>query len=104
MLRPIGAQCKQMLISVTTSASTSTALPAAGDTLRVVNTGSAAAYISVGTGTQTAAVPTSTAAVTGCPILPGTDVSFSIPSDSVQNISAIGASATTLVVQVGDGW
>ena len=105
MLRPISAQANQMLISVTSTASTSTALPNKGNTLRVVNTGSSTAYISVGSSDQTAAVPTSTAAATGCPVLAGVDVSFSIPDDSVQNISAItGSGTTSLIVQVGDGF
>lgn len=105
MIAPFSAQSKTMSISVTDSASGSVALPNTGNTLRVVNTGAATAYFSVGEGSQIATVPTITPVTTATPVLPSQDVPFSIPSGSVQNISAICDSGltTTLCLQVGEG-
>jgi flagellar capping protein FliD len=101
----ISSQCKSLPISVTASASTSTALPAKGNTIRIVNEGPNQAFISVGTGAQTATLPNATPTGTSTEVLAGSDVSFSLPSDSIQNISAICRASGTalLVVQVGEG-
>lgn len=102
---PFSAQSKTLKISVTNTASTSGALPGAGNTLRVVNEGSNTAFISVGTGAQAATVPdVSTPVATCTPILSGEDAVFSIPASSTLNISAITATSTaTLYVSVGEG-
>lgn len=121
MLRPINAQIKVLKVAVTTTASTSGALPAIGNTLRVVNDGPNTAFISVGTGSQTATVPATSNPVATCtPILAGEDASFTIANPQAApsgggssgnftaptalNISAITAVGTaTLYVSVGDG-
>lgn len=105
MLRPFPANAKTLPISATASASTSAALPAAGNTLRVVNEGPNDAFISVGSGTQIATLPNATPTATSTPVLAGSDVCFTIPADAVLNISAIcRASATAVLdVAVGDG-
>ena len=106
---PVDANC--FSISVTNTASTSQALGNAGDSIRFVNEGTAIVYVSVGTGAQTATVPVAGVASktrTCTPILPSTDVSFSLASyagGATLNISAIAAVAgpTLLNVQVGQG-
>lgn len=101
---PFGAQCLTLPISVTSTASTSAALPATGNTLRVVNEGPNVAFISVGTGAQTATLPNATVTATSTPVYPG-DTSLGIPMLAGQQISAVtrvGATAT-LSVQVGEG-
>lgn len=102
---PFSAQSKTLPISVTSSASTSTALPGQGDTLRVVNEGPNVAFISVGAGSQTATLPNATPTATSTTILPGEDCSFTIPNDAVYNISAIcrATGTATLDVSVGEG-
>lgn len=99
------ANAKALPISVTTSASASVALPAQGNTVRIVSeSGSGDAFISIGTGAQVATLPNSTPTGTSTPVLGGSDVSFTIPSDQVYNISAICRTGTaTLDVQVGEG-
>lgn len=105
-LNPISAQCLTKPITVTSSASTSTALPAVGNTLRVVNEGPNVAFISVGTGTQTATLPNATATATSFPVVVG-DSSFTIANDGTTalNISAVcrASQTATLVVSVGEG-
>lgn len=106
---PISAQVKTLPISVTSTASTSVALPGVGNTLRVVNEGPNVAFISVGTSTQTATLPNATPTATSTPVLAGSDVVFSIasnPGDSTPlNISAIcrAGGTATLDVAVGNG-
>lgn len=117
-LIPFSAQAKTLPISVTDTASTSTALPSVGNTIRCVNEGTNACFISVGTGTQTATLPNATPTATSTPVLPGEDAVFSIPdvkatnnanssltAPTPLNISAICRSGltTTLLVQVGEG-
>lgn len=107
------ARTSAISVSVTSTASTSTALPGAGEIVRLVNEGPNACYVSIGTGTQTATVPSGTAAATCTPVLPGSDIIFSIPapptpasgSPTPLNISAICRSSqtATLIVQVGRG-
>lgn len=102
---PFQVATKTLPITVTAAASTSAALPAQGSVLRVVNEGPNVAFISVGSGTQTATLPNATPTATSMPILPGEDASFSLPSDAIYNISAIcrAAGTATLDVQVGEG-
>ncbi len=102
---PFTATSKTLPISVTATASSSTALPGQGNTLRIVNEGPNVAFVSIGAGAQTAVLPNSTPTATSTPILSGTDVSFTIPNDQVYNISAIcRANSTALLdVQVGEG-
>ncbi len=97
-------------ISVTATASTSVALPDSGSYVRIVNEGPNAAFVSIGSGTQTATLPNATSTRTSTPVLAGEDVILGIgPVDfgsaSVLNISAIcrAANSATLDVQVGVG-
>lgn len=103
---PFSAQAKTMPISVTATASTSTALPGSGNVVRIVNEGPNVAFVSIGASAQTATLPNATAVATSTPVLAGTDVSLSIPGGGTTfNISAIcRASGTALLdVQVGEG-
>lgn len=103
-VQPFNVTAKTLPISVTTSASSSTALPGQGTVVRIVNEGTAAAFVAIGEGAQVATLPNATPTGTSTPILPGTDVTFSIPSSSIWNISAITrTSTTTLDIQVGEG-
>lgn len=104
-VQPFNCTALTLPISVTASASTSTALPAKGCVIRVVNEGPNIAFISVGTGTQTATLPNATVTATSTPVLAGSDVSLSIASDATYNISAIcrASGTATLSVQVGEG-
>lgn len=98
------AQGLTLPISVTTSASTSTALPAKGESIRLVNDGANTCFVSIGAGTQTATLPNATVTATSTPVLPGTDIILSIPPDQIYNISAITrTSTTTLYAIVGAG-
>lgn len=103
-MNPIGAQCKSLPITVTSTASTSAALPALGNTLRIVNEGPNVAFISIGAGAQTATLPNATPTATSFPVVVG-DSSFTIPNDQVYNISAIcrASQTATLDVSVGEG-
>ena len=105
MTKLFTAQAKTLPISVTTTASASTALPEAGTSLRVSNEGPDDAFFSVGVGAQTATLPNATPTGTSTPVLAGADMVFSIPdSDDPLNISAITRSGTaTLDCQVGEG-
>lgn len=79
-------------ITVTDTASTSTALPAIGNVIRIVNEGPSVAFVSVGTGTQTATLPNATPTATSTPILAGEDAVFSIPNPQpVYNTGAAGS-------------
>jgi hypothetical protein len=105
MLRPFTATSKTKPISVTSTASTSTALPGQGNVVRIVNEGPNIAFVSIGSGAQTATLPNATPVSTSTPVLAGTDISLSISNDAVYNISAIcrAAGTATLDVQVGEG-
>ena len=103
---PFSAQAPCLSVSVTSTASTSAALPGQGNSVRLCNEGPNNAYFSFGTTTQTATVPTSTAAATCTPVLAGTDVTLSIPTGSTLNFSAITKTAgetATVRIQVGEG-
>lgn len=100
-------------VSVTSTASTSAALPGVGDVVRIVNEGPNICFVSIGTGSQTATLPSGTAAATCTAVLAGSDVIFSVPnpgtpatgSPTPLNISAIcrASGTATLTVQVGTG-
>lgn len=102
---PFSAQAKTLPISVTASASTSTALPGQGNVVRIVNEGPNVAFVSIGAGTQTATLPNATPTATSTPVLAGEDLVFGIPNDQVYNISAIcrASGTATLDVSVGEG-
>lgn len=121
---PFNAQSKTQKLSVTASASASVSLPSIGNQIRIVSEpGSATAFFSVGTGSQTATVPVvsaSTPVATCTPVLGGSDVVFTIPKPEASstggtgggftaptalNISAIcdGTGTATLWIQVGEG-
>ena len=110
MILPFSGGSKTKPISVTDSASTSTALPGIGDTVRLVNEGPNNCFVSIGTGTQTATLPNATPTATSTPVLAGSDISLTFPKDSAAspialNISAIcrASGTATLCVQVGQG-
>jgi hypothetical protein len=104
LFNPFSATSKSITVAVTSTASTSAALPGQGNTLRIVNEGPNVVFISVGSGAQTATLPTGTAAATCTAVMPG-DTSLSIAPDAVYNISAIcrASQTATLTVQVGEG-
>ena len=111
-------QAKTLPISVTSTASTSAALPAIGNSIRLVNEGSSICFVAVGVTSQTATLPNATPTATSVPILPGEDCVFAIPNPqgtpagdgtftapTPLNISAVcrAAATTTLLVQVSEG-
>ena len=104
MLMPFSAQCYTLPISVTATASRSAALPSLGSSVRIVNEGPNVAFISIGTGTQTATLPNATVTVTSTPVLAGTDITLSIPDNAVLNISAICRASGTATLDVQVGW
>lgn len=97
-------QAKSLPISVTSTASASTALPSKGNSIRIVNEGPFVAFISVGSGAQVATLPNATPTVTSVPVMPG-DTSLSIDPTAIQNISAVcrASQTATLTVQVSEG-
>lgn len=104
-LSAFNAQAKTLDISVTSTASTSIALPGTGGSVRIVNEGPNICFVSIGSGTQTATLPHSSVPVaTSTPVAVG-DCVLSIPVDAVYNISAITRASQTarLSVQVADG-
>lgn len=103
-VQPFIAAGLTLPISVTTTASSSTALPAKGESIRLVNDGANTAFVSIGTGAQTATLPNATFTATSTPILPGTDIVLGIAPDQIYNISAITRTGTTtLYAIVGAG-
>jgi hypothetical protein len=102
---PFSATSKTLPLAVTASASTSTALPGQGNTVRIVNEGPNNAFVSIGSGTQTATLPNATPTATSTPVLAGSDITLTIPNDTIYNISAIcRATGTALLdIQVGEG-
>jgi len=107
MPQPIAfsAQSKTLPVSVTATASDSAALPGKGSTVRIVNEGPNVAFVSIGTGAQVATLPNATPTATSTPVLPGTDISLTIPAAAVLNVSAIcrASGTATLDIQVGEG-
>lgn len=102
---PFSATSKTLPITVTSTASSSVALPGQGNSVRIVNEGPNTVFISIGSGAQTAVLPNSTPTATSTPVLASTDVTFTIPNDAIYNISAIcrAAGTATIDVQVGEG-
>ena len=102
---PFSAQSKTLPVSVTASASASAALPAAGNSIRLINEGPNHCFVSIGSGAQTATLPNATPTATSTPVLAGEDLILSIPGDAIYNISAIcrATGTATLCVQVGEG-
>jgi hypothetical protein len=104
-VQPFSFTSKTLDISVTSSASASGALPGQGNSLRIVNEGPNICFVSVGSGAQTATLPSSvTPTATSTPVPPG-DYVFTIPNDAVYNVSAICRASQTarLSIQVGEG-
>lgn len=106
MMVPFTAQAKALDVSVTSTASTSIALPAVGSAIRIVNEGPNICFVSIGVAAQTAVLPHSSVPTnTSTPVPPG-DYCLSIPpTDTALNFSAICRSGQTarLTVQVGEG-
>lgn len=118
-MNPFSAQALTLPITVTATASSSTALPAVGNSIRIVNEGPNVAFVSIGTGAQTATLPNATPTATSTPVLAGSDIVLTIPKPEATatgsgggftaptplNISAIcrAAGTATLDVQVGEG-
>lgn len=102
--RSFSAQSKGIGLACTAAASTSAALPGQGATIRIVNEGPNAAFLSIGAGAQTATVPTGTA-LGACTAFPVGDVTLTIPADQVYNFSAICRATQTaqLNIYVGEG-
>lgn len=103
--QPFSATAKTLPVTVTSTASTSAALPGQGSSLRVYNEGPNQAFFSVGSGAQTATLPNATPTATSTPIGAGEDATFTIDASAILNISVIcRATHTALVcVQVGEG-
>lgn len=101
---PFSAQAKTLPISVTSTASTSAALPASGNVVRLVNEGPNVCFVSIGSGDQTATLPNATPTATSTPVAVG-DCVLGIPNSAVLNISAVcrASQTATLSVQVGEG-
>lgn len=101
---PFSGQALTLPVSVTTTASTTTALASLGNQIRIVNEGPNHAFVSIGVGSQTATLPNATATATSTPVLAGEDVVFSIPNSAILSFSAITRSGTaTLYIQCGEG-
>lgn len=101
---PFTASAPAIRVNATTTASASVNLPSRGEVIRIVNEGPNNAYVSIGPSTQTATVPTGTAASTATVVLANSDTTFSLPDFDKQQISAICATGTAaLDVQVGNG-
>ena len=111
---PFPAQSLTLPISVTSTASTSAAIPGKGNSIRIVNEGPNVAFVSIGATSQTATLPNATATATSTPVLPGSDIVLGVTnrdragtsaSSGVLNISAICRSGgtATLDVQAGEG-
>lgn len=101
---PFSATSLTLPVAVTSTASTSAALPGKGNSVRLVNEGPNICFVSIGTGSQTAVLPNASPTATSTPVAVG-DCVLSIPNDQIYNISAIcrAAGTATLSVQVGEG-
>ncbi len=101
------ANAKTLPISVTDSSGSSSdaALPNTGNYIRLVNEGPNTCFVSIGVGSQTAALPNSTPTATSTPVLAGEDVILGIPPTANLHIAAIcrASGTATLDVQVGEG-
>lgn len=91
---------KTMTVTGATTASTSTLLPNAGDTIHLFNEGPNNAWVSVGSGTQVATLPSTTvgsAVATSFPIPAGAVVVYGIPDSAVLSMSAITRTGTAVI-------
>lgn len=88
-------------ISVTAS-SVATLIPASqGDQIMVTSpAANAIAFIAFGISTTTVVIPTTT--TNGCPILPGTVQTFTVPPTNT-HVAVIGSVSSTLYFTRGDG-
>lgn len=101
---PFAASSPTIGGSYTGAASASAALPNKGNNLRIVNEGPDNAFISVAAGVAPAAVAADgTARANATPILAGSDISLTIPSDAVQNFSIISRGTSVINLSVGEG-
>lgn len=102
---PFPAICKTLAKAVSHVASASTELPAAGNSLRIVNDGAVVVFIALGPDGQLATLPSTTVPAFTCtPLAPNSTTILTIPSDSNYNISAIcQTGVATLYMQVGEG-
>jgi hypothetical protein len=102
---PFNARSKTFKIDVTGTSSTSKAISTSA-TIRLANLGVNPCYVSIGSGAQTATVPTTTA-VSTCDVVPaGGDITLSVQQIGIDlQIAAIcGAGlTTTLIVSTGAG-
>lgn len=116
----IAANAPTLAVSVTATASASANLPSTGETVMVYNEGPDDAWGAIGYGTQTATLPTGTAATTCIPLpakalvvyalqpaLNTTNVATAtnMPNTTAAQISAISRATktATLTVTVGSG-
>ena len=99
------ATSKTQDISVTSTSSTSAALPGQGNTVRIVNEGPNVCWVSIGTGSQTATLPATSSYVATCTPVPVGDITLQIPNDQTYNIAAVTRAGQTarLSIQVGEG-
>ncbi len=105
MIKAFPSGAKTAPYSLTATASSSTALPAIGKKVRLVNPGPNNAFISIGPGSQTATLPNSTPTNTSTPILAGTDIVLELENEAQMYISGICATGQTATIyaSVGDG-
>lgn len=100
-----GDLSRWLKIAVTTTASASTQLPSKGNSLLIANEpGLFTVFFSVGDGVQVATVPATSNPVSTCtPTLSGMVQVFTIPNDTIKNISFITATGTgSVYVAVGE--
>lgn len=92
-------------LSATASALAAVALPTTGNAIRIVNEGPNIVFVSIGSSSVLATVPSASATQTSTPILVGVDTIFSRQIDRDLFISTICRSAgtATLTVQCGEG-
>lgn len=106
-VQPFGVSQLTLPVSVTATASTAAKLPQSGSCIRLVNAGANICFVAVQltAALAVATLPNSTATVTSTPVLPGSDIILSLPSDAQYYISAICNTGltTTLYAEVGEG-
>ena len=97
-LFPIAA--KNMTVTGAATASTSTLLPNAGDTIHLFNEGPNNAWVSVGVGTQVATLPATavgSVVATSFPVPAGAILVYGIPDSAVLSMSAITRTGTAVI-------
>ncbi len=85
-----------------TASSVATVLPVRGGDQIIVTSpvANAIAFIAFGIASTTVVIPTTT--TNGCPILPGTAQTFTVPPGNT-HVAVIGSVSSTLYFTVGDG-